>query len=336
MADQHLYTWKGDGTLLPGWPALARDLSEPTPLGARIVSSPALGDLDNDGSLDVAVGTNEIYGYTGRAYAFRSNGTLLPGWPVQVPSAYPDVLPLVGEGVPSSPALADVDGDGTLEVAIAAVVGPGILYRFDGRPLVVLESARFGPASPASDAPSLLASTTGAFADLDGDGALEYAAGTTGARTGLAAAAPGLKLPGEHHLSAWNARQGGFLAAFPRLMDDHQFFVNPAVADLDGDGRPEIVAGSGGYLLHAVNHLGRVPRGWPKFTGHWLAASPAVGDLDGDGLLEVVITTREGQLYVWNTPGPTHVLGRPSVQWQKFHHDLRNTGNFHSPLGLGP
>jgi hypothetical protein len=57
--------------------------------------------------------------------------------------------------------------------------------------------------------------------------------------------------------------------------------------------------------------------GWPKFTGHWLGASAAMGDIDGDSLLEVVISTREGQLFAWDTPAPIHVGGHSSVQWQK-------------------
>ncbi|PYQ18829.1 MAG: hypothetical protein DMF81_23750 [Acidobacteria bacterium] len=115
-------------------------------------------------------------------------------------------------------------------------------------------------------------------------------------------------------------------------MDDFQFFINPAVADIDGDGRPEVITGSGGYLVHAFNSLGREPNGWPKFTGQWVAASAAVGDVDGDGLLEVVVGTREGALYVWDTPAPARVKGRSPLQWPKFHHDLRNSGNYNSPL----
>ena len=33
------------------------------------------------------------------------------------------------------------------------------------------------------------------------------------------------------------------------------------------------------------------------------AATPGVGDLDGDGKVEVAVTTREGYLFVWDTPG---------------------------------
>jgi Subtilase family/FG-GAP-like repeat len=336
--DQHVYVWKGTGTLVPGWPVLARDLGEAEPEGARIISSPALGDLDGDHSLDVVVGTNEIYQQSGRVYAFRSDGSRLPGWPVKVPALSPDVLPLVGEGVPAAPALADVDGDGRLEVAIAAVSGPGVLYRADGSRFVTLESAgaRFGETSGATDGPTLFALASGAFGDLDGDGRLVYTAGTSGARYGISLVVPGLRVSFEHHLSAWHAESGDFVSAFPRVIEDAHFFVNPAIADLNGDGKPEIIAGTGGYLVHAFDRLGREPTGWPKFTGGWLIASAAVGDLDGDGLLEVVVNTREGNLYVWQTKGPSSVGGRPSVQWQRYHHDQWNTGNAQTPLPVRP
>jgi len=341
--DQHVYAWKGDGSLLPGWPVLARDLRQSTPKGARIVSSPALGDLDHDHALDIVVGTNEIYGTSGRVYAFRSDGTLRPGWPIAVLSINPSgegpsLLPLVGEGVPASPTRADVDGDGTLEVAIAAIAGLGYLYKADGSRFVTLDSlpGRFGTLSPATDGPTFFAFANGAFGDLDGDGRLAYAAGTSGLRAGLSVLVAGLRVPFEHHLSAWDARTGRFLSAFPQLIEDAAFFGSPAIADLDGDGRPEVIAGTGGYLLHAIDRLGRQPARWPKFTGGWLVASPAVGDLDGDGRLEVVINTREGQLYVWDTGGPPRADDRPRLQWPKFRHDQWNTGNVHTPLPRRP
>src|SRR5262249_29505172 len=132
--DQHVYAWKGNGSPVRGWPVLARDLSQPAPKGARIVSSTALGDLDRDGMLDVVAGPKGVRGWGGGGSAFRSDGPLCSGGRVGVPSitpsgSAPSLLPLVGEGVPASPSLADVDGVGTLEVAITAIAGLGYLYK---------------------------------------------------------------------------------------------------------------------------------------------------------------------------------------------------------------
>ena len=112
-------------------------------------------------------------------------------------------------------------------------------------------------------------------------------------------------------------------------MDDMQFLTSPAIADVSGDGDAEIIQGSGGYLLRAFDVDGLQPAGWPKFTHGWLVASPAPGDIDGDGLLEVVAATREGNLYIWETP-----RRRPpgSVQWQGFGGDRRNSKNWSAGL----
>src|SRR2546428_10126951 len=122
---------------------------------------------------------------------------------------------------------------------------------------------------------------------------------------------PGQRLSCEHHLSAWQAGSGTFTSALPRVVEDAQFFVNPAIADLDGDGTPEVIAGTGGYLVHALDRRGREPRGWAKFTGGWLIASPAVGDLDGAGFLEAAVHSREAGLYVWQTTSPSQAGGGP-------------------------
>jgi hypothetical protein len=49
-----------------------------------------------------------------------------------------------------------------------------------------------------------------------------------------------------------------------------------------------------------------------------------VGDVDGDEKLEVIAVTREGYMFVWDTPTPASGL----VEWGSFRHDARNSGRY--------
>ena len=46
--------------------------------------------------------------------------------------------------------------------------------------------------------------------------------------------------------------------------------------------------------------------------------------MDGDRKLEVVAITREGYLFVWDTPTAASGL----VEWPMFRHDPQNTGRY--------
>ena len=332
-ADQRIYALKGNGRLLPGWPVLARDTAsggDPE----KILSSPAIGDLNGDGSPDVVEGTAETYGTTpnqsGRVYAFSAKGKRLPGWPVAVPGIAVNSIPLAGQGVPDSPDLADVNGDGRDEVAVASFTGEPELFAGDGTRLSGAGGqSRFqytgtGPGSPAT-APSVLAlGANAAFGRTSPGGPLRLFGGVVDSRIALAQSSPATKVAFEHLLGGWDAASGSWLPSFPIPMEGWQIPSAPAIADVDGDGHAEVVAGSSGDVLHAFREDGSEPRGWPKDTGGWLLASPAVGDVDGDGKAEVVAVTRDGFLYVWDTPARARARGG----WPSFRHDARNTGKW--------
>src|SRR5207245_2621950 len=76
-----------------------------------VFSTPAIGDLDGDGHLDVVYGS-----YNHRIYAKRADGSDLPGWEGGRDNY---------DTVWSSPALADLDGDGRPEVIIGTDLGGG-------------------------------------------------------------------------------------------------------------------------------------------------------------------------------------------------------------------
>lgn len=346
--DQKMYIWNHDGTRYAPWPKQIFDASPVnTANPSAIISVPVVADIDGDPAIELVFGTNETYGSapneSGRLYAYEADGSLEPGWPVDVgPSPDANAVPLVASGVGTSPTAADIDGDGTLEIATGVLLSPPLIFNHDGTQFALMNSAAGGSGGATDDGdeetpegghgsePSLHYVALGAFADLEGAGALSYLNGTLGLGIGTLAIGSGVIAPLDFHLSAWDATSGAQKAAFPRLLEDWQFFTGPAVADLDGlpDGTPEIVVSSGGYYVHAFNGVtGVEPTGWPKLTGQWVVASPLIGDIDDDGSLEVVVSTRSGDLHVWDMPGDTCkapvVPGPtvPSAQWRKALHD---------------
>ena len=315
-ADQRIYAINGRGRALPGWPVLARD----TPDGdvAKILSSPAVGDLDGDGHPDVVEGTAEAYGTTpqtsGRVYAFDHAGKRLPGWPIAPEALVADGIPLAGEGVPMSPVLADVDGDGRDEVAVAAFTGTIALYDGTGRKTTAYDSTG-----------ALALGANAAFGRTSPGGPLRLFGGLVDSKLIAAQLNPSAKIPFDHLLGGWDAAGGGRLPGFPHVMEGWTIAAGPALGDVDGtdDGAAEVVAGSSGNVLHAFRADGSEPPGWPKDLGGWLLAVPAVADVDGDGRNEVVAVTRDGFLYVIDTDGRANTR-----EWPVFRHDARNTGRY--------
>jgi len=336
--------------------------------GTKIVSTPAVGALRGDGKLVVVVGSNEEYREAsnfssegnssietfqslglldkanGRLHAIPARGNLdpdvagnpsgpeLPGWPVRIGVLAAELLPWI-EGVPGSPVLADVDGDGQLEVGIFGVVGPAYVLRADGTSFygtgadslprtLPTDRATFGPGTITTDGPSVPGLGSGSFAPVGPGGALVYVAPGAGFGRLADTNVPAQQLPHDTHLDAWNARTGQFLPAFPRLLDDLVFFGSAAIADVNGDGQAELLAGSGGYLVHAMDPTtGAEAAGWPKFTGGWIIATPAVGRLGTRPT--VVVTTREGKLWAWRVRSD-----RDASFWPQARHDPTNRGLF--------
>jgi len=331
--------------------------------GSKIIDSPAVGDIDHDGAPDIVVGTNEEYDEppnfslpsttaaalapllspaNSRVYAIHEDGNnhaggpFLPGWPAKIGILSKELLPVVGEGINASPALADVDGNGTLEIGVFSYAGPAYLLASDGTSFygsdpsgnyLVMATEGY-PASNSPDTPSFAALGEGAFGALAAPGALAFAAPAAGLGRSLAVVLPEEQLTADDHTSAWVALTGKYLPAYPHHIEELQFLTGPSIAHVGATPLPQVVEGSAGYYLHAFDANGVEPTGWPKFTGGWHIANPAIGDVDGDGMNEVVVLTREGNLFVWDTAA---TAGRE--EWPKKRHDLRNTGNYEEPPG---
>ncbi len=84
----------------------------------------------------------------------------------------------------------------------------------------------------------------------------------------------------------------------------------PSVADLNGDGIPEIVLATGGTQagrLYVVDRKGIDLPNFPKnFNNNWVLSAPTLSDLDDDGILEIVVCERvspAGRLQVLRLDG---------------------------------
>ena len=109
-----LYAFNIDGTPVDGWPVT---LDYPTD------GAPAFGDIDGDSVGEIVATTHQIGTYAfGTVYAFKTDGTDVAGFPVTTEG-----------GAVRTPVMADLDGDGAMEIIIAVRLWPeGFIYAYRG------------------------------------------------------------------------------------------------------------------------------------------------------------------------------------------------------------
>jgi len=339
--DQYIYVWHADGTPMAPYPVRVYNPEDEQSVEgkARIISTPAVGDIDGDGKPEIASGSSEVYGAAGVeneavAYVLEAEtGAVKEGWPKSLYGLTVNVLPVVGRGVVANPMLADLDYDGKLEISFDTISTPGFIFRHDGTLYRQMDNNTFGAKSNSADSPAYILMNNGAFGNIDGEGGIDMVKGTAGFDFAIAFAGGGLRAQFDHHMSGWDTDTGKMMEGFPRIIDDWQFFNTPSIVDLNNDANPEVVIGSGGYLVHAWNYLGAEPDGFPKQTGGWIIASAGIGDFDGDGKFDLTVSTRNGWLFAWRTEGSVHSI----FEWNGFGHDPMKTGNYENdPTPFAP
>jgi len=296
----------------PAVPGLAAECN-PQSTPSSIDSSPAVADLDADGTPEVIVGVGSAWspdqngsvivfdGVSGEIeWAFDRSEDAGDLWPYPIP-----VDDGWCEATFATPAIGDVDGDGHLDIVFGS--WDWLIWAVD----------RFGdplPGFPVDNADTVWSSP--ALADVDGDGDDEiFIGGDSTAHLG--------------HLGGW-FRAIDYVGGQPREMwtrtANEVFHSSPAIADINGDGRLEAVVGMGNNWLKECTewansrcqpgdgshhtrlwafHLddGSDVAGFPVDAGGTIRASPAIGDVDGDGALEVVVGAWDHKVYVWDGDG---------------------------------
>ena len=104
------------------------------------------------------------------------------------------------------------------------------------------------------------------------------------------------------------------LGGDPKVNPGQSLFSSSAVADITGDGRPEIIIGSLGGVARVFSLEGALlatfdPGSADPGAGRGaIQASPTIGDLDGDGVNDVVIANLAGRFAAYSMVGGQHEL----------------------------
>jgi hypothetical protein len=295
-----------------------------------------LADLEGNGKLDIVVTCGPSADHPGDEthpdpnplpllFAFRADGTTLPGWPLVIGTARQARPPHTSPWVSSPSVFRDTDGkDGVV------VRGPGgaSIYIVSGNRMSI-KVASGNPAASVS------------LADLGGDGTMAFSVGKAVAtvrgkevtgwpssrkfRNGFAPCIGDALGDGQlklYQLFYTNKNSntcdvGGFdshgreLAGWPRKIPDESW-EPPVMGDVTGDGKMDVIFSSGGKLFAWAWDGKGLPNtsNDAEFTGilkddvtQW-TASPALADLDGDGKAEIIIYDADHhEIRAWHGDG---------------------------------
>lgn len=284
-------TWLEDGrlVLIDG----AGTIRWEKPIGEKGDASPAVGDLNKDGTPEIVTATA-----SGILLVMTAEGKELWRYPL-------------GGDVRDweAPCLADVDGDGLLEIIIgnmrgwlSCISGTGkLLWRFKADDQKA-SSPAYIPSSLANGGLIIYGTendhivavrsngelawlsrhegqygrSTPVAGDLDGDGTYEVVAHTS------------YNNPRSRVL-ALDAMTGNLVWEAP--INLHGYAGN-AIADLDGDGKNEVLVALRSNTIYCFDHTGKEK--WHTITGgQAYFYSPAIADIDGDGKCEIIGGVRD-------------------------------------------
>ncbi len=295
--DWSMHGYSYAGSILTGWPV--------TGLGGQERHTPAIGDLDGDGEPEIVTATGAtssgVY-----IYAYNSDGSEVPGWPVNfgANTGYPHTFPVIG----------DVDGDYSYEVIVVTKILRGtwvtevkILNRngAEERAMIAADTVGYGSAP--------------ALADLDGDDVPEIIVQT------------------DQAINVWRG-DGTSYPGWPVTWSTSTWLGNssPVVGDLNCDGQPDIavtcqIAGSSTTgEVRVYNRNGTLQSGFPMSLSIGPGGGPAIADIDNDGVNELIVLGT-----YWNgVPGNVDTvwayqlcsLGTGRIEWGQFGGNASHTG----------
>ncbi len=261
--------------------------------------SPAIGDMDADDGVDMAVATTSglLYAYTlgpggvgpksaewpnangpqsrnGRHH-LRDRAEFRPQWP---PAVTPENVLM------TRPVVTDLDGD-RLPEAIWADSISGKIFSWNAAGLPTAGFPQVHNRGYVRDAP--------AIGDVTGDEIYEAVEGTS-----------------QGYL-VWGNRNGTLGS---RLIDNNRVIAPPSLADLNGDGTQDVIVGTSLGQVFAVNLVnGTNLPGFPVSTVASITLAPALGDVNGDGQTDIVVVSGPRTITAYPRTGGSPLTGWPRV-----------------------
>lgn len=263
------------------------------------IAGPAIGDMEGDGQLDMAVVTT-----TGRIVAYSLGGVGQGAKSIEWPNA--DGLPDHGrrhrvrdramiraqwpapitpvDAFTTRPVIADITGDGIQE-AIWSDYTTNETYAWNQSTGVIGGWPQTYVAGAIADAP--------AVGDVTGDHVLETVQSLSNGSV------------------VWGDKNGTLGSM---LVDSGRILTPPALADLNGDGTLDVVVGSSSGRLYALNLISKtVLAGFPVTTSGPITLPAALGDVNGDGQTDIVVAANTRYIYAYGKGGGAPLAGWPRL-----------------------
>lgn len=308
----------------------------PNPL-ARYFATPVVVDFNSDGAMDILAAADDgcIYGYFANGQDLNGDGLAdqLPGFPV-----------CPGTSIRSSPAVADLDGDGFLELVVGTDNGFVVAINHDATFLWQFDVGATVESSPA-------------IVDIDLDGLPDVVVGADNYKVYAFRGTDGCLFTFDPTLQrlgcplfpnfGWPVTTGDVVRA------------SPIITDLNGDGDPDIVVGSFDGKLYGIYRDARshpnknslhplfnscypqatVPAeecayvpGWPVNIGSSIPVAASAADADDNSILDIVFGSDNQNLYLLEL---RPILTPPSFLttwwWSTFHADAHRSGIYQGP-----